>query len=83
MQDQLSRMWNYPTATMRRMGAATSAYQRYRRTIQRNLGYTNTGTGISYANVANMHFSNPRYQSIGEINEARVPTKSYMGLNNG
>ncbi len=83
MQQQLSRMYNYPTATMRRMEAATRAFQRYRNTIQRNLGYRNTGTGIGVMNIANMRFTNPNFQSIREINNTRVPVRSYMGLNNG
>ena len=74
----MSRLFNYPTFSTNRMNAAYGAFQRYRNTIQRNLGYRNTGTGLGVMNIANMQFTNPNYQSIREINETRVPTRSYM-----
>ncbi len=60
------------------MNAAYGAFQRYRNTIQQNLGYRNTGTGIGVMNIANMRFDNPNYQSIREINAVQVPVSSYM-----
>ena len=74
----MSRILNYPTMTFRRSNAAYNAYQRYRNTIQRNLGYENTGTGIGVMNIANMRFNNPNYQTIREINQVRVPVRSYL-----
>ena len=83
MQEQLQRIFNAPTATVPRMDRAYMTFERYRNTIQRNLGYRNTGTGIGVLNIANMRFTNPNYQSIREINNTRVSTRSYMGMNNG
>ena len=83
MQNQLSRMFDYPNFTFNRARVASATYRRYARTIQRNLGYRNTGTGIGYANAYNFTFTNPRYQSLRAINNARVPVRSYMGNING
>lgn len=77
MQAQLNRIYSYPTVTMSRINAAYEIYRRYRNTIQSNLGYSNSGTGIGVMNIANMRFNNPNYQTIGEINAARVPVSSY------
>ena len=83
MQEQLSRMFNYSTATAERRNRATNTYRRYRDNIQRSLGYSNTGRGIEALNSANITYSNPRYQNIADINAAQVSRSTYMGLNNG
>lgn len=80
---QLNRMASYPTATLARDQRAYGIFERYRNNIQRSLGYSNSGRGIGYLNRANMTFSNPRYQSIREINSVRVSRRTYMGLSNG
>ncbi len=83
MQAQLSRMFNYRTFSMSRATRAEQTYNRYRGNIQRALGYSNSGRGVGVANIANMRFSNPRYQSIRAINSERVSRSTYMGLANG
>ena len=83
MQNQLSRMFDYPNFTFNRARVASATYRRYAGRIQRNLGYRNVGSGLDYANTVNMQFTNPRYQSLRAINSARVPVRSYMGNNNG
>jgi hypothetical protein len=83
LQAQASRLFNYRTYTTSRSNRVEAAYRRYRNNIQSSLGYSNRGIGIGVANIANMRFSNPRYQSIREINAARVSRRVYMGLSNG
>lgn len=76
-------MADYPTATLARDQRARGIFERYRNNIQRSLGYSNSGRGFEALNRANMTFSNPRYQSIREINRVRVSRRTYMGLSNG
>ena len=79
----MNRIASYNNASVRRLNYADGVYRRYRNNIQRSLGYSNVGRGIGVLDIVNQRFSNPRYQSIREINNVKVSRNVYMGLSNG
>ena len=79
----MNRLASYNNASVRRLNYAEGIYRRYRNNIQRSLGYSNVGRGFGVLDIANQRFSNPRYQSIREINNVRVSRNVYMGLYQG